>query len=1025
MSCRNASLIEYSPILTRLTNCNSAPLMLGAGQSAKGAGLYMCKYMVKEAYALAASLSVLLDARQNIAAYPTQASDSGADRTAKHFLQRVLNSTTAELAPTQAAAIVLGMPSSGHSHSFVYCYIWDAIRLTGILARGAHLFSDGSTTDAAAGAPSGDALGLDDNGDPISEPSGASAHPDKDDHAQDGEPLADLESDGELEPSAAGSGGRVGAAGVYTIADGVKVAVAQAEHFAFRDPALHALNYDEFVMSCRVEKVKPEEIERCNAPHPAAGRPRKRAYRFLEPHPLRECYVLREKAKFDVPVLVGDPPPRLPTRMKNGARSPVKELDHAQYYGTMFIPWSAGGEINMTPAVWQAHVASLEATASQVTCDPQQLALRDVARGRLWRIKQVAGALVTDARKAQLMSKWRSRSRTLWSASGPAEKLDRARGAGAADALDGDLRREIDEIQSAAPRPKDASSIQRAAAAERWVDEVTNKLTAAQGNAPQRGGRPPWDSRAPSPRGPLAHSLPGGASDIRAMIQSLQQPRVQEAPPGDYDSGAVVASGDAGEGLDDADPAEFIEISEADFARSQVEYAKLRKDTPQVQALPPRPLNLEQRQFGRDQFKAQRILATGRAAGEDRGETLQKLVRDGLRQVSLLHGPGGAGKTVLLQAQERVLSRYKFGKMATTAWTGVAAAPFRAPTLCSLLGIEFAKLHQEPQKTEKQMGAIRTAYALYYGEPTELLVFVVDEVSFLDPAALHWLDMILRWLVNQPSVPFGGVLVQLAGDFWQKPPPAGTSLAELLVAADAPMRKSKVFPPTSPMAKGLDIFRHARRTLLTRQMRAAEDAEFQEVLTQVRSTDTEPPIPRAFVRDLKELSAADVSAEPARAFAPIVVLGNQERHRLNHHQVYAFARTYNLPLVRWRLPLASKDADSLASETLSALLDNEPGLWQYFVRGAPCMLLQNVQPTKSMANGSTGFMHSLSFEDVAPPELAAAEASMQHCVVELPQPPLTINVQLLLASDDAGAGIESLTPGATVMPVLASTAMLE
>ena len=48
MPCRNASLIEFSPVMTRLLNCNTAPLLLGAGQSAKGAGLYMCKYMIKD-----------------------------------------------------------------------------------------------------------------------------------------------------------------------------------------------------------------------------------------------------------------------------------------------------------------------------------------------------------------------------------------------------------------------------------------------------------------------------------------------------------------------------------------------------------------------------------------------------------------------------------------------------------------------------------------------------------------------------------------------------------------------------------------------------------------------------------------------------------------------------------------------------------------------------------------------------------------------------------------------------------------
>ena len=33
MPCRNASLIEFAPVLTRLVNCNTAPLMLGAGRA--------------------------------------------------------------------------------------------------------------------------------------------------------------------------------------------------------------------------------------------------------------------------------------------------------------------------------------------------------------------------------------------------------------------------------------------------------------------------------------------------------------------------------------------------------------------------------------------------------------------------------------------------------------------------------------------------------------------------------------------------------------------------------------------------------------------------------------------------------------------------------------------------------------------------------------------------------------------------------------------------------------------------------
>ena len=44
---------------------------------------------------------------------------------------------------------------------------------------------------------------------------------------------------------------------------------------------------------------------------------------------------------------------------------------------------------------------------------------------------------------------------------------------------------------------------------------------------------------------------------------------------------------------------------------------------------------------------------------------------------------------MLLHAMKRNLTRNKWGHMALTAWTGVASAPFRSPTRCSLLGIDF------------------------------------------------------------------------------------------------------------------------------------------------------------------------------------------------------------------------------------------------------------------------------------------------------------------------------------------------
>ena len=763
-------------------------------------------------------------------------------------------------------------------------------------------------------------------------------------------------------------------------------------------------------------------------PHASTGpgRPRKPAYQLLPPHPLHEHYVLRERAKFPVPVFVGDPPPRLPSSHDaTNTRSRKAQHDRALYYGTLFLPWHASSPVDMSPAAWSAHMESLQQTAALDTNEPHVAVARDIARGRLFRIKQVANALVTDSRKAKLTNMWRCRNRTMWNAHGPGES-SRKSGGSNADKDDAEVNKDISDLHKNMERTSDASSIQRAAAAERWVDDIELKLKAAQHVLEPTRTTAPWHSQAPAPSSNCTFPLHGEPKTLYDIVASLQQPRV---PATTHNGKATQAktgklSAPSTESPDTV-PHEFKDITEAAFQKAQQEYNNLRRNKTADDVLPPPPLNTEQRRFAREQFQAQSMLSRGRTSGEDVASTLQTLKRRGLAQVSLLQGAAGVGKTVLLRAQQTQLVNHGFGHMALTAWTGVAAAPFQAPTLCTLLGIEYLRLHQEPSKTEQQIGRIRSQYALYYGEPAELMVFVIDEVSFLDPAVLHWVDQLLRWLLDRPAVPFGGVLVQLAGDFWQKQPTAGTPLAELLVQADAPLRRAKELPPTSPMAKGLDIFRQAKRTVLTQQMRAADDPAFQKVLEHTRCTNAEQPVPWNFIRELKELSQADLAKNPSRAFAPIVVLSNHERHRLNVHQVQAFARAYNLPLIRWKLPLAGKGIAALSQGILDGLFENEVGLWQYFVRGAPCMLLTNIEPTKSLANGSMGFLHSLCFADGPPSQVHEAERRNSFAVVDLPSPPLSMNIMPILADDDDGCGIETLTPGAVVVPILASSHLLE
>ena len=51
-----------------------------------------------------------------------------------------------------------------------------------------------------------------------------------------------------------------------------------------------------------------------------------------------------------------------------------------------------------------------------------------------------------------------------------------------------------------------------------------------------------------------------------------------------------------------------------------------------------------------------------------------------------------------------------------------------------------------------------------------MLAFVIDEISFIQPEALEMTNIQLQRICGEPGIPFGGVLLLLAGEFKQKAP---------------------------------------------------------------------------------------------------------------------------------------------------------------------------------------------------------------------------------------------------------------
>ena len=248
---------------------------------------------------------------------------------------------------------------------------------------------------------------------------------------------------------------------------------------------------------------------------------------------------------------------------------------------------------------------------------------------------------------------------------------------------------------------------------------------------------------------------------------------------------------------------------------------------------------------------------------------------------------------------------------------------------------------------------------------------------------------------------FATLPVVLAGDNWQLGPVKGMPWYKTLcqaAVANAPERHGS----TCPKARGVRVLRAARRLDLVRLMRARTDPQFIAVQEGMRVRDADglrrlPAALRALNDILRENQPRDDGAsgwEPEWQFAPVGVLGNAERDLLNARQMEAFAKHFDVPLIKWRIPVAfivKGGADE--RRVYDELYEHEPGLWGYYVEGAPAYMTETICAPRKLVNGSPVLLRSLVFDaGVVPENVRRAYAANKFEVVELDEPPLYVNV---------------------------------
>lgn len=396
-------------------------------------------------------------------------------------------------------------------------------------------------------------------------------------------------------------------------------------------------------------------------------------------------------------------------------------------------------------------------------------------------------------------------------------------------------------------------------------------------------------------------------------------------------------------------------------------------------------------------------------------------------------GPG-CGKSTLLSTLCGCIDKLEPQRTsACTAFMGVAACILpHGRTIHGMFHIDPRAMNKDtklpPLKNASFLQEMTAKFDLLRTR-CPILLLIIDEASMVHPKMLGHIDTRLRQFTGYPMLPFGGLAVIMSGDFCQLPPVGEISLPKavvdryvrregdrLLGTKKRPTKRAKDIAASvrgidNPASRGTELFVMFQRRTLTEQMRSHGDQDHLTMINAHQDQTNPTPLTARYVRSLQLLKQEDIHDDIAWAYATVAVLGNLERHMLNHEQARRFAKACGHPLIRWRHPLTdSVEIDNLTEAEIDELYDAEPGLWGYFVPGAPAMLLDNLNLGKGLANGTDVTMHSLAFVSEGENTALRAECArvLNHpgAVITLQGRPDFINVRV----DEACVGAAANWP---------------
>ena len=138
----------------------------------------------------------------------------------------------------------------------------------------------------------------------------------------------------------------------------------------------------------------------------------------------------------------------------------------------------------------------------------------------------------------------------------------------------------------------------------------------------------------------------------------------------------------------------------------------------------------------------------------------------------LIHGGPGTGKSYLTRCIKKAAQDLGY-TTTCVAFTGIVARNLtKGRTIHNLFNFSVTDLKQKKfvsDASTDQLNQLRSRL-----NTTNLVMLVIDEISYISPEVLGQIDNRLRQLMAKPDIPFGGIAVLLMSDFFQLPPVAAT-----------------------------------------------------------------------------------------------------------------------------------------------------------------------------------------------------------------------------------------------------------